>query len=97
MRKTLAAILCMALVACGTAAAETALKEDYTVVTVNGAFNIRGNTPEGYRLIFTEDIESANLASFASEDPEKPYFDLVISFLDVSATVPAEVFVPSEP
>ena len=87
MRKILAAILCMALVVCGTAAAETALKEDYTVVTVNGAFNIRGNTPEGYRLVFTEDIESANLASFASEDPEKPYFDLVISFLDEYADV----------
>ena len=88
MRKIMTAMLCMALmVACGTAAGETALKEDYTVVTVNGAFNIRGNTPEGYRLVFTEDIESANLSSFASEDPEKPYFDLVISFLDEYADV----------
>ena len=87
MKKILAAMLCMALAVCGTAAADKAQKEDYTVVTVNGAFNIRGITPEGYSLTHTESIESANVATFASEDPDKPYFDLVISFLDEYAGV----------
>ena len=78
----LAAVLC-----CAFAAAENAVKEDYTVVSVNGVFNIRGVTPEGYRL---EDIQSSDsiiTASFRAEDPEKPYFDLVISFAEEWAGV----------
>ena len=87
MKKILTVILCVALTACGIAAAETTQKEDYIVVTVNGAFNIRGNTPDGYSLAHKEDMESANLATFISVDPEKPYFDLVISFLEEYAGV----------
>lgn len=87
MKKIIAALLCITLTVCGIAAAETTQKEDYIVVTVNGAFNIRGNTPVGYRLVHKEDMESANLATFLSEDPEKPYFDLVISFLEEYAGV----------
>ena len=87
MKKILAVMLCMTMTVCGIAAAETAQKENYTVVTVNGAFNIRGNTPAGYSLVHTEDMESANLATFSSGDPEKPYFDLVISFLEEYAGV----------
>ena len=39
MKKTLAVLLSILLtVSCGLAAADSAQKEDYTVVTVNGAF-----------------------------------------------------------
>ncbi len=87
MKKILTAILCIIIAICGTAAAESAQKENYTVVNVNGAFNIRGITPEGYRLTNTENIDSTVWSTFASEDAGKPYFDLVISFLEEYADV----------
>ena len=87
MRKALAVLMCILLAVCGTAAAETAQKEDYTVVTVNGVFNIRGVTPEGYRLADTVNDETAIWASFVTDDPSKPYFDLVISYLEEYAGV----------
>ena len=52
MRKTIMVLMCILLaMTCAAAMAENAGKEDYTVVTVNGAFSIRGITPEGYRVL----------------------------------------------
>ena len=88
MKKTLTALICILVaVACAFAAAENNRKEDYTVVSVNGAFNIRGITPEGYRLKDTENLDSMIWASFSSDDPLKPDFDLVISFAEEYADV----------
>jgi hypothetical protein len=88
MKKTLTVLICiLAAVACAFAAAENNRKEDYTVVSVNGAFNIRGITPEGYRLKDTENLDSMIWASFSSDDPLKPDFDLVISFAEEYADV----------
>ena len=88
MKKIMAVVLCILLaVSCGLAAAESAQKEDYTVVTVNGAFKIRGITPEGYQLADSQNLDGAIWASFSSADPTKPYFDLVISFAEEYANV----------
>ncbi len=88
MKKTLTVLICiLAAVVCAFAAAENNRKEDYTVVSVNGAFNIRGITPEGYRLKDTENLDSMIWASFSSDDPLKPDFDLVISFAEEYADV----------
>ncbi len=88
MKKKLAVLLCILMAAvCAFASAETATKEDYTVVSVNGVFNIRGVTPEGYQLTDTQNLDSMIWASFSTEDPKKPYFDLVISFAEEYAGV----------
>ncbi len=88
MKKTLAVLMCILLaVSCAFTAAEDSLKEDYTVVSVNGAFNIRGITPEGYRLTDTQNVDSMIWASFSTDDPVKPFFDLVISFTEEYAGV----------
>jgi hypothetical protein len=88
MKKLSALLLCLMLVlSCTFAVAESAKKEDYTVVTVNGAFNIRGITPEGYRLEDTQSVDTDIWAVFGSEDPSKPSFSLVISFLEEYANV----------
>ena len=88
MKKVLAVLMCVFLaVFCFNAVAENAEKEDYTVVSVNGAFNIRGITPEGYQLTDTHNLESMIWASFNCEDPTRPYFDLVISFAEEYANV----------
>ena len=88
MKKTLTVVVCvLAALFCAVAAAENTVKEDYTVVSVNGAFNIRGITPEGYRLDEIQSHDSIIWASFCTEDPGKPYFDLVISFAEEYAGV----------
>ena len=89
MKKAMAIImLCiLAAVFSTSATAKNAVKEDYTVVSVNGAFNIRGITPEGYQLADVQNHDSIIWASFSTEDPEKPYFDLVISFAEEYANV----------
>ena len=88
MKKILAVLMCVIWAAfCFTAAAETNVKEDFTVVSVNGVFNIRGITPEGYQLTDTHNLESMIWASFKCEDPARPYFDLVISFTEEYAGV----------
>ncbi len=88
MKKILTVIICILAVAlCSFASAENTEKEDYTVLSVNGAFNIRGVTPEGY---LREDVPSYDLPiviSFSAEDPAKPHFDLVISFTEDYASV----------
>lgn len=88
MKKLSALLLCLILaLSCAFSAAESAQKEDYTVVTVNGAFNIRGITPEGYRLEDTQSVDTDIWAIFSSDDLSKPTFSLVISFLEEYAEV----------
>ena len=88
MKKTLAVLMCILMAACcAFAAAETASKDDYTVVSVNGAFNIRGVTPEGYTLTDIQNYDSFIWASFYADDAAKPHFDLVISYTEDYAGV----------
>lgn len=87
MKKLLSVLLCLALaLGCGLAPAETQ-KEDYTVVTVNGAFNIRGITPEGFQRTSVE-VDDPNMrVYFSSDDPGKPSFVLGIFFREDYADV----------
>ena len=88
MKKMLSVLLCVLTAAlCACAFAESAPKDDYTVVSVNGAFNIRGITPEGYHLADIENRDTIITALFRTDDPEKPFFDLVISFAEEYAGV----------
>ncbi len=88
MKKVLASILCLALVLTSClAAAEAGRKDDYTVVSVNGAFNIRGITPEAYQLTDINKDDTTIGVWFNTEDPAKPSFVLVISFLEEYAGV----------
>lgn len=88
MKKTLAILICiLAAVFCTFAVAESAGKEDYSVVSVNGTFNIRGITPEGYQMADIQTNDSMTCYSFRAEDPARPYFDLVISFAEDYAQV----------
>ena len=88
MKKMITVLLCI-LLAMGsvTALAEGNQKDNYTEVTVNGAFYIRGLTPEGYRVdgIISEGMPI--MVFFASEDPLKPYFSLIINFKEEFAGV----------
>ena len=88
MKKALAIIMCiLTVIICASAMAENAAKEDYTVVSVNGAFNIQGVTPEGYQRTDIQIHDSIILVSFSTENTSKPYFDLVISFAEEYARV----------
>ena len=102
MKKALIMLVCIALLlTCGIAAAESAQKEDYTIVTVNGSFNIRGITPEGFQRTAVE-IDDPNMrVYFASDDPAKPSFMLGIFFREDYADVerlndlPADEMIPA--
>ena len=88
MKKAFVMMMCiLTTVVCSFAAAENAVKEDYTVVSVNGTFNIRGVTPDGYQVADIQNHDSIIWASFSAEDQTKPYFDLVISFAEEFANV----------
>lgn len=88
MKKILAAALCLLLCCCcALSLAEGAQKEDYTTVNVNGAFNIRGVTPEGYHLEEMDKDAASMRALFMSDDPEKPVFVIVMAFMEDYADV----------
>ena len=88
MRKIFAVLMSILLVTTGISGmAETPVKEDYTVISVNGAFSIRGITPDGYQLTDTQNQDSMIWAKFCSEEPGKPFFDLVISYAEEYAGV----------
>ena len=88
MKKILAALLCVILAAgCGLAAAESVAKEDYTVVPVNGMFNIRGITPEGYKMADYINDDTAIVIWFEPEDQARPSFVISLSFLEEYAGV----------
>ena len=88
MKRLLAVLVCMMLaLGCALAGAEGAQKEDYTVVTVNGAFNIRGITPEGYTMSSVEIDDPTMIVWFTPDDPAKPSLILIISFLEEYAGV----------
>ena len=88
MKKMIAVFLCI-LLALGSAAAlaEGNRKDNYSEVTVNGAFYIRGLTPEGYRVENILNEGMPIMVFFGSEDAQKPTFSLIISFREEFAEV----------
>ena len=88
MKKILSILLCLVLgLGCGIAAAESAQKDDYTVMPVNGMFNIRGVTPEGYVMQDYLSDDTSMVVFFSSEDAARPYFSISIAFLEEYANV----------
>ena len=83
MKKLTAVLLCIMLaLGCAMALAEAPAKDDYTEVTVNGAFRISGLTPEGYKVESIANEGMPILIAFSNEDAAKPFFTLVINFLE---------------
>ena len=67
MKKAFVMMMCiLTAVVCTFAAAENAVKEDYTVVSVNGTFNIRGVTPDGYQVADIQNHDSIIWDSFSA-------------------------------
>jgi hypothetical protein len=81
MKKLTAVLLCIVLaLGCAMAFAEAPAKEDYTEVTVNGSFLIRGLTPDGYKADGVANEGMPILMFFANEDETKPFFELAVNF-----------------
>ena len=87
MKRMLSAVLCLILLLGCSAGAEATQKEDYIIVSVNGAFNIRGITPEGYKLTDISKSDTTIGAWFNAEDQTLPSFVLIISFLEEYANI----------
>lgn len=89
MKKLIMFVVCLVIVFCFSigSAENSSEKEDYTVVSVNGVFNIRGITPDGYTMTDVFQDGTTIGASFESTDLKKPSFVLVISFLEEYANV----------
>ena len=85
MKKIIALLLCLALLACGAAVAETAEKQDLGTVgtvSVSNAFNIKCKLPEGYKVSFLESGNDSIIALVASEDATRPMLTLSVAFDD---------------
>ncbi len=80
MKKTIALILCLALLLCAGALAETAGKESLGTLNVNGAFDIRCRLPEGYRMTILGSDSAVISALVFSDDGTKPTITLTIAF-----------------
>ena len=85
MKKIISAILCLALLLAGAAAAESAARETLGTLNVNGAFNLTCSLAEGYKITVLQS-DSANLvARITSEDESKPAVTLSVVFNDTYA------------
>lgn len=88
MKKCLTVLVCIMMVfSVSFSMAETADKDQYTIVSVNGVFNIQGITPDGYKMAEIDDSKTTITVRFSHEDPAKPAFVLIISFLEEYADV----------
>lgn len=83
MKKIIALLLGLTLLLGCAALAEDAGKETLGTLNVNGAFQIKGQIPEGYRLSIL-DADNTNIhALISSEEADKPQMTLSIAFNDL--------------
>ena len=83
MKKIIALMLGLTLLLGCAALAEDAGKETLGTLNVNGAFQIKGQIPEGYRLSIL-DADNTNIhALISSEEADKPQMTLSIAFNDL--------------
>ena len=83
MKKIIALMLGLTLLLGCAALAEDAGKETLGTLNVNGAFQIKGQIPEGYRLSIL-DADNTNIhALISSEAADKPQMTLSIAFNDL--------------
>ncbi len=80
MKKSLAILLCLALLlGCAAAAAETAEKTYLATVDMNGAFQLQCALPEGYEIEEIESTGASYVAIFAA-DENRPLLTLSIAY-----------------
>lgn len=88
MKKMIALLISLALLmSCCAALAEAPAKTELGSISLNGAFKLQGNIPEGYEIkIATMDNEGL-IAVIVNEDPLKPVMYLAIEFDETYADV----------
>ena len=84
MKKIIAAVLAIALLLGCTAfaeepAAETA-KTDFGTITINGAFTLKGNVPDGYKVLHYNAQADEVTVVFGQDDLTKPVLTLRVAF-----------------
>ena len=88
MKKTLAILLCIALLLCCAAAvAETADKTYLATVDMNGAFQLQCALPEGYEINEIESTDATYIAQFIA-DGDRPLLALSIAYNELYSDVP---------
>ena len=87
MKKTLAILLCLALLlGCAAAAAETAEKTYLATVNMGGAFKLQCALPEGYQADEIESTDGTYIAMFAAGE-NKPLLMLSIAYNEMYSEV----------
>ena len=88
MKKIIAILLSLALLlGCAAGLAESAEKQNFGTLRINGEFTLKGILPEGYRIIPFEQDDSALLTRIVSDDPTRPEMMLSIAFDETYADV----------
>ena len=87
MKKVFAMMLCLAMLFCAAAVAETAEKTQLGEISVNGAFKLQGKLPEGYSYQ-TIDLNNGNFfAMIQYEDYTKPVMSLSVAYNELATGV----------
>lgn len=90
MRKIIAIVLCLAMVlCCAVSLGEEAAAEKTTVgtISINGAFTLKCDLPEGYKITPVKGSRDQVIAMIASDDPAKPILYLSVAFDETYADV----------
>ena len=93
MKKLLAVMLCLAMLVCSAAFAETAAtveapaKESLGTLDVNGAFELKGVVPEGYKLNVIAANSSSILAVISAEEQGHASVVLSIAYEELMSEV----------
>lgn len=81
MKKFFALILGLVLLlTCASAPAESAAKETFGEISINGAFSLQGRLPEGFKVTPLVVERDHLIATITSEDPLKPIMILSVAF-----------------
>jgi hypothetical protein len=89
MKKIIAVLLSLMLILGTAYSLAEAADEKFVIgeININGAFTLKCNMMEGYKLIGSENTGSQFLAVFASEDPSKPIVQLSVAYDEIIADV----------
>ena len=89
MKKIIAILLSLALLlGCAAGLAEeTAEKQSFGTIRVNGIFTLKGILPEGYKVIPFEQSDDAILTRILSDDPTRPEMMLSIAYDETYSNV----------
>ena len=81
MKKIIAILLSLALLlGCTAGLAESAEKQTFGIIRVNGEFTLKGLLPDGYRIVPFQMDDNAILSRIVSDDPARPEMTLSIAY-----------------